>query len=147
MLLMLAVITVNIILRPFGSSIRGTVEVSGYLCALAVGLCMPAAQLAGSHITAGLWESSLPPFLRQLLNPFGNLLCAFLLLLAAKELGSIADYARDMGEYIEGFNISYYGMAMGLAAGVALHGLLFFHGILRFFFTKSPDGASGRSLS
>lgn len=125
MVVMLCIITANIVLRPFGESVRGTVEVSGYLCALAVGLCLPAAQRAGSHISAGLWVSSLPRFVRQLQNAAGSAVCAGLLLLAARELFSIAEYAHDMGEYIEGFDISYAFMAVGFAFGAALHAALF----------------------
>lgn len=125
MLVMLAIVGANIALRPFGESIRGTVEISGYLCALAVGLCMPAAQLAGSHIAAGLWASALPEKGRKLRAAFGNCVCAAFLFAVAGELHAIAEYASDMGEYIEGFGFSYYGMALLFAFGIALHAALF----------------------
>lgn len=139
MLAMLCVITANIALRPFGGSIRGTVEISGYLCALAVGLCMPAAQLAGSHISAGLWASSLPRRVRQAQKAACNALCAGLLLLVSRELFGLAEYARDMGEYIEGFNISYYPMAVGFAFGIGLHALLFLQAVILTFTPGTED--------
>ena len=141
MLVMLAVVTANIVLRPFGGTIRGTVEISGYLCALAVGLCMPAAQTVGSHISAGLWVASLPRFMRRMQKAAAALLCAGLLTLVARELAGIAEYARDMGEYIEGFDISYYGMALGFALGIGLHAVLFLHAALRVFFPAEKEGA------
>lgn len=140
MLVMLAVVTANICMRPFGGSIRGTVEVSGYLCALAVGLCMPAAQMAGSHIAAGLWSGSLPRPVRRFEKLGVSLLCAGLLFLVARELLGIAEYAADMGEYIEGFDVSYYGMALGFAFGIALHGLIFIHTALGVVF-PAKEGA------
>lgn len=138
MLLLLAIICANIFLRPFGGSIRGTVEISGYLCALAVGLAMPAAQLKGSHINAGLRASSLPKKLLLLQDMFCSLLACLLLGLAGKELLAIAEYAADMGEYIEGFTISSFGMAVGLAAGLLLQALLFAHRALGLFLSAKP---------
>lgn len=142
MLVMLGVISANIVLRPFGGSVRGTVEISGYLCALAVGLCMPAAQMAGSHIAAGVWVSSLPGPARQAQKGFSSLICAALLAVAASELYGIAGYAADMGEYIEGFDISYYGMALGFAFGIALHAVILVHAACRAVFPERKTGAA-----
>lgn len=122
---LLLLVCANIAMRPFGPGIRGTVEMSGYLCALAVGLCMPAAQLAGSHIRAGLWADLLPARLNLLLAALCNLICAWLLALAGLELYSIAEYAREMDEYIDGFDFSYFAMALGFALGVFSHAMLF----------------------
>ena len=127
LLVMLCIVTANIALRPFGGSLRGTVEVSGYLCALAIGLCLPAAQLTGSHINAGLCVSSLPLFLQRVQNIGACLVSMVLLGFVAWELYDIAAYARDMGEYIEGFAIPYYPMTLGFAYGAALHAVLFIH--------------------
>lgn len=131
---MLCVVVANIVMRPLGGGVRGVVEISGYLCALAVGLCMPAAQLAGSHINAGLWEASLPAFVRRAQKAAGNFICLGLLALVSRELFSIAEYARDMGEYIDGFGFSYYGMAIGFAFGIGLHAVLFLHALCRAVF-------------
>jgi len=125
-------------LRPFGGTVRGTVEASGYLCALGIGLCMPAAQMAGSHIAAGIWVSSLPRFVQLVQRGAGSLLCAILLFLACRELFGIAEYALDMGEVIEGFGISYCAMAIGFGFGLALHSTLFLHSFLCIFFPVLP---------
>lgn len=144
MLAMLVIVFGNIVMRPFGESIRGTVEISGYLCALAVGLCMPAAQTVGSHIAAGVWVSSLPRPVRLLQKLLSSLICAALLALVARELFGIAGYADGMGEYIEGFGISYSGMALGFAAGICLHAALFAHAAFRAVF-PAPAGAPGEA--
>lgn len=143
MLAMLVIVSANIVMRPFGESLRGTVEISGYLCALAVGLCMPAAQTVGSHITAGVWVASLPRSVRLLQKGVSSLICAALLALVARELLGIAEYARDMGEYIEGLDISYYGMALGFAFGIALHAAIFIHSALRAVFPERKAPAKG----
>lgn len=146
MLVMLGIVSANIALRPFGESIRGTVEISGYLCALAVGLCMPAAQLAGSHIAAGLWATALPERGRKLRAAFGNCVCGTFLFLVARELCAIAEYANDMGEYIEGFGFSYHGMALLFAFGIALHAALFLLAALKVVFPVAT-GAAPRASS
>ena len=130
MLAMLALVCANIGMRPFGASLRGSVEISGYLCALAVGLAMPGAQLAGSHISVGLLAHKLPRSVRMVQTALCSLAALLLLGLAGREILAIAEYARDMGEYVEGFGISYYPMAAGLAAGLLLHALLFAHSLL-----------------
>jgi len=133
MILMLLLVTANMVLRPFGGTVRGAVEACGYLCALAIGLCMPAAQMAGSHITAGLWVSSLPGFAQQAQKCAGSLLCAILLVLVGRELFDIAAYALDSGETLEGFGISCCVMAAGFGLGIALHAALFLHALARVF--------------
>lgn len=131
LLVMLCAVAANIALRPFIGGVRGALEISGYLCALAVGLCMPVAQIAGSHIASGIWADTLPRRGRWLQETAGSVLCAFLLAVAARELLGIAAYADDMGEYIEGFNFSYSFMAAGFAFGAALHAAIFLHAALR----------------
>jgi TRAP-type C4-dicarboxylate transport system permease small subunit len=134
MILMLVLVTANMVLRPFGGTVRGAVEAGGYLCALGIGLCMPAAQMSGSHIAAGLWVSSLPDAAQLAQGSAGSLLCAILLILVGRELFDIAAYALETGESIEGFGISCCGMAAGFGLGVALHAALFLHAFLRVFF-------------
>lgn len=142
MLAMLVVVAANIVLRPFGETVRGAVELSGYLCALAVGLCMPAAQAAGSHIAAGVWAAPFPRAGRSLHKALSSLICAALLFPVALELSAIAAYARDMGEYIEGFTFSAYGLTMGAAAGILLHAAMFAHAFCRALF-PAPRATGG----
>ena len=142
MLVMLGIVSTNIALRPFGYPLRGTAEISGYICALAVGLCMPAAQLAGSHIAGGVWTSSFPRAAQLLQKSICSLLCMALLAFTARELYGIAEYAQEMGEYIDGFNIPYYGMTLGLALGIALHAAIFAHTALRSIIPGNTRGTA-----
>ena len=143
MLVMLGIVATNIAMRFLGGTLRGTSEISGYLCALAVGLCMPAAQAAGSHIAGGVWTSSFPQTVQRIQKCAASLLCMVLLALVARELHSLAEYARDMDEYIDGFNIPYYGMTFGFALGIALHTAIFAHTALRTVFPKKTTVAGG----
>lgn len=141
MLLMLCIICANIAIRPFGGSIRGAQEISGYLCALGVGLCMPAAQLAGSHIKAGLWADKLPAFLQKLIESALNAACAATLALVAAELYSIGEMTLFMGEYIDGFGFSYFTMAVGFAFGIAMHSVLFLLNVFSAFIPEKGAAA------
>lgn len=131
LLLFLILVCANIILRPFGHGIRGTVEMSGFLCAIAVGLFLPAAQFAGTHISAGFWADRQPRSLRRAQDLAINLFCAFLLTLAGKELLLAADYSYYMGEYVVGFKLPIWAIILGLALGVLTHALCFIHIFLR----------------
>ena len=143
MIVMLVLVAANMALRPFGGTVRGTVEAGGYLCALGIGLCMPAAQMAGSHIAAGLWVSSLPGFAQTAQKIAGSLLCASLLVLVCRELFDIAAYAFESGETMEGFGISCCAMAAGFGLGIALHAALFLHALARVFFPASVRAREG----
>lgn len=139
MLAMLGMICLNIGMRPFDGGIRGVVEAGGYMGALAVGLCMPGAHFSGSHISVGLLEDRLPRIARLAQSIVCSAVGAALLGVAGWEILSIGEYARDWEEYIEGFNISYYGITIGLAAGLFVHALAFAHGILSLVFQKEGD--------
>ena len=141
LLLMLGLVCANIALRPLNGGIRGTMELSGYLCALAVGLCMPAAQLAGSHIAAGWWTGSLPGAARHAQRALCSLFCACLLAGAGVEILGVAEYADIMGEYIDGFDFSYAVMALGLALGLFAHAAIFIHETVSALFL--PGGNTG----
>ncbi len=130
----------NIAVRPFGSGIRGTLELSGYLCALGAGLCVPAAQAAGSHISAGLWADKLPKAIGLCFDLLCNLACAAAAVGIALQLKDIGEYAHDMGEYIDGFSFSYAFAAFGLAFGIVLHAGIFLYKAARLLV---PQG-SGR---
>lgn len=129
--LILAVTCANILLRPFGGTIRGAAELGGYLCALALGLCLPLSQMTGAHISAGLWNHRLPRALRLFMELLVSAACTAILVFAAREIYGVADYAMEMGEYIDGFEFSYFPMALALALGLLLQGVIFAHGFVR----------------
>jgi TRAP-type C4-dicarboxylate transport system permease small subunit len=109
-------------LRPFGLAWRGAVEAGGYVCAAAVGLCLPMSQFAGSHITGGLWAGIFPRAAQRFLGVVIGLICAALLAAAGFEVFDIAVYIRQSGELMEGFPFSAFGMVAALALGLAGQG-------------------------
>lgn len=139
--LLLLLICANIALRPIGGGIRGTAELGGYVCALALGLSLPFSQLSGAHIRAGLWNHALPRRVRLLMDMLVNLLCAAALGVAALEIYGVAEYALDMGEYIDGFEFSYFFMAVALALGLLLQGMAFLRSLIKLFIASGLAGA------
>ena len=131
LLVLLLGICSNILLRPFGASFRGVVEISGYVCALAMGLCLARAQTTNSHITGGVWAQAVPRKLRRPLEAGIALFCAALLLLAGREIADIGMYAHVSGEKVEGFPFSFFAMALGMAGGLVLQAIVLLLPVIR----------------
>lgn len=107
----------NIVLRLCGMPMRGVIEISGYLGAAAIGLCLPRAQLAGSHIEAGMLDESLPPFARRVIRIAVLLISVAFMLLAADEMLSLGLFVHEMDELIDGWDFSYAPLVFALALG------------------------------
>ena len=140
MLAVMAIICANIAMRAIGPGLHGAVEISGYLCALAVGLCLPAAQLNGSHIELGVLSSSFSERALLAQKSIVSLLSIIILLVVFKELLSLAGYTSISGELIEGFPFSFMFMVLGMALGVLLHGLVFICCMLRALLARQGEG-------
>ena len=125
LLAMMVIFCANILLRPLGGGIQGTVEISGCLCAMAVALCLPAAQFKGSHIEVGVMTQGFSPLALDWQKACASLLCSLLLLLTAGELLDLAQYTYNTGEIIEGFGFSAFAMIAGMLLGISTHGLIF----------------------
>jgi hypothetical protein len=122
LLLLLGMTCAAIGLRPFGLVWRGCLEAGGYVCAAAVGLCLPMAQFAGSHITGGFWADRTPPGARRAIEIAVSLIGAAILAAAGSEVFSIGLYIRQSGELMEGFPFSSFAMAASLALGLVGQG-------------------------
>ena len=139
MLAVVAVTCVNIAMRVIGPGLHGAVEISGYLCALAVGLSLPAAQLNGSHIELGVFSSSFSDRVLLIQKSIISLLSIIVLSVVFKELLSLASYTNMSGELIEGFSFSFVLMALGMALGVFLHCLVFICCTLRALLARQGE--------
>lgn len=129
----LLLVCANIALRPIGGGIRGAAELSGYVCALALGLTLPLSQINGSHIGGGVWNQKLPRPMRLTLDALVNLTCAALLIISGCEIYGVALYGLEMGDYIDGFEFSYFPMALALSLGLFLQGAAFIRNLAPLF--------------
>ena len=125
LVLMLALTLTNIGARGlFDHSLRGVVEISGFLCAAAIGLSLPLAQIKGCHVTAGLLEERLPAAWIRAQQALTAAACVFFLGVAATEMVSLGLFVLDVDERIDGWNFSYYGLVFALAAGCVVQALV-----------------------
>lgn len=116
---MLALTLGNIILRLCGLPLRGVIEISGYLGAAAIGLCLPRAQRTGSHIEAGMLNERLPRPVRRLCQALVLVLSIGFMLLAADEMIALGLFVHEMDERIDGWSFSYTPFVFALALGCA----------------------------
>ncbi len=129
---MLTLTLTNIVARGlFGYSLRGVVEISGYMCAAAIGLSLPLAQIKGCHIAAGLLEERLPTGWIRIQRTLTALACVFFLGVTALEMASLGLFVLEVDERIDGWNFSYYGLVFALAAGCAGQALVLVAELLR----------------
>ena len=147
LLLMLGVTCAGIVMRGLGGNLNGAVEIAGCLCALAVGLCLPAAQYAGSHVEVGVMAERLPKAARTAMRAPVNLACAAVLFLMAAELRELASDTVDIGETIEGCPFSSACMTLGLALGATLHAGIFILELLRAAMPAARRGEAGERAS
>ena len=130
----------NIILRLFGMPVRGVIEISGYLGAAAVGLCLPRAQRTGSHIEAGMMNERLPVLPRRCLQLLTLLLSVAFMLMAASETYALGRFVREMDELIDGWGFSYDFLVFALALGCAVQALVLINDLV-----QAAAAAYGRS--
>ncbi len=145
---MLVLTLVNIALRAcLDSSLRYAAELSGYLCAAGVALCLPLTQLRGGHIEAGLLEERLPRRWRAFQRFALALLCTAFLGAAAKELFELGLVVGEMGERIDGLNMGYgvFIMAMGVGCLLQTAALLVEPVRNMTVFLRGTSAVSGRA--
>ncbi len=95
----------NISLRAFGENLRGVVEMTGYLGAASLGLCLPWLEHKKSHAYAGVFFSKLPLFIQKIIS-FCVLILSFgLTLFFSLELYAFTVFVHEGMELVDGFNI------------------------------------------
>jgi len=133
LLVVLGLTLANIILRALGMPMRGVVEISGFLGAAAIGLCLPRAQRTGSHIEAGMLNDRLPRTARRVLQSGISLLCLVFMVIATVEMLGLGLFVLEVEELIDGWNFSYYGLVFALAAGCAVQALVMVDDMVQAF--------------
>ncbi len=129
LLLVLGLTLANIILRPFGHSIRGVVEISGYLAGAALGLCLPWVQRHSGHMTGGVWFQRMPLRAQKIHNVLVPFLCLLVMFVVTRELIDFGMFVHEGMETIDGWNISYTWFIGALALGCAVQSLVLGHNV------------------
>ncbi len=95
----------NIIMRLFGSSIRGTIELCGYLSAASIGLCLPQVQIQKAHSNAGIFFEKLPKNIQSFQAILVGIISFFLVLAMFFELLDLTIFVHEGMEVVDGFDI------------------------------------------
>lgn len=107
LLLLLALVCSNAGARLLEMPLRGAVESSGLLGALAGTLALGYAQVSRNHITGGVAAHSLPRPVRRGLDALAHAVGAAFFALAAWELWDMALFTLESGETIDGVGALY----------------------------------------
>ncbi len=95
----------NIVLRAMGSNLRGAVELSGFLGAAALGLCLPHVQMQKAHANAGVFYTRLGAIPKACLHVFVSFLCLGITVVCTRELLDVTLFTYEGMEVVDGFNI------------------------------------------
>ena len=121
---MMLVSVANIVLRAFSMPLSGTVEVVGWLAAVAAALALPATHRAGSHASVDYVVDRLPQRYRAVTAAVVNLLGSVVFALAARQLVLQARRLQQRGGLSETLRIPFYPLLYLVATGLALLTLL-----------------------
>ncbi len=110
---------VQIGLRGVGESIRGSVELSGYLGAAAMGLCLPWVQYAKAHATAGICCARLSPAVQAFQEVLVAAICLILTSIFTFELYDLTLFVHEGMEVVDGWDIASALFVAALTVGCA----------------------------
>ncbi len=122
----------NIGLRAMGSSLRGAVELSGYLGAAALGLCLPMVQYKNTHASGGVAFARLSPWMQGLQRFAVCGLCLALSVAFTLELADLTLFVHEGMEVVDGWDIASAYFVAALTLGCAGQGLVLALEMLRF---------------
>ncbi len=128
--LMMLLAVANILLRACGHPIKGTFELLGFGGAIAVALSLGGTQKGRGHIEVNLFESMLPPRVRNYLAIISSLLSLGFWGVVAWRLFSLAISLKQSGELSETLNIPYYPVVLVVDAGVVFMLVIILYQIL-----------------
>ncbi len=104
-IIVIAITLTNIFLRFFDSSLRGAIELSSYLSAAAMGLCLPQLQIQKAHANAGIFVEKLPKMLQEIQIFCVQVFCFAITLAISLELYDLTIFIHEGMEVVDGFNI------------------------------------------
>lgn len=124
LLLLLVLVCLNAVTRFFGLPLRGAVESSGLLGALAAALALGYAQIHHNHITGGSAFARLPRSVRHGLDLLAQAAGVLFFALAAWELADLALFTLESGETVDGVGELYPWLILATVPGFAGQALI-----------------------
>ncbi len=123
------VTTLNVIMRLFGSSLRGSVEIVQYLTALGVGMGLALCAFHGGHVAVTFFTDKLPEKLQQVIFLLIDLLVAGFLGLTTWQLIKYGQEMQQSGEIALTTGMPIYPIVYLVTAGVAAYLLVVINGL------------------
>lgn len=125
------VTTINVILRLFGSSLRGSVEIVQYLNGLAIGLGLAFCAFHGGHVAVTFFTDKLPLKVQQLINILVELLVAAFLGLTAWQL-FLYGYGMQVGKEVSlTLGLPVHPVVYLATAGIAVYLLVVLNNLVK----------------
>lgn len=124
LLLVFGLALVNMAMRALGQPLRGMVEISGYLGAAAMGLCLPWVQRQAGHVEGGLLHQRLSRPCRLVQRSLTALASMVFMVVVTLELAELGWFVHEGMERIDGWDFGYAGLVGALALGCAVQALV-----------------------
>ncbi len=101
----IAITLINISMRFFDTSLRGAIELSGFLGAAAMGLCLPQVEIQKAHASAGIFFNKLPEKVQSIQIIITHILCFLITLAMTLELYDLTIFVHEGMETVDGWPI------------------------------------------
>lgn len=135
------VTSINVIMRVFGSSLTGAVEIVQYLNALGIGLGLAFCALHGGHVAVTFLTDKFPPKVQQFVDVIVELLVAGFLVIATWQLILYGYGMQQQGEIALTLGLPIYPVVYLVTAGVAVYLLVVLNALgraLKNLFSAAP---------
>lgn len=120
LLSIMALTLTNIGMRSVGNGLRGGIEISGFLGAAALGLCLPWVQKQKGHAEGGLLYEKLPKAVRHIHDILVPFLSLALTMAFSYELYDLGLFIYEGMEVVDGWNIPIVYFVGALVLGCAV---------------------------
>lgn len=137
------VTTANVIMRLFGSSLKGSIEIIQYLNALGVGLAVALCAFQGGHVAVTFFTDKLAPKLQQLVAVIVELLVACFLGILTWQLVLYGNGSQQAGEVALTTGMPIYPVVYLVTAGIAVYLLVVINNLVQSLvslFSAAPAG-------
>lgn len=135
---MVVLTTSDIVLRWFGCPINGSVELMGFMGAMAASLALGYTQKKRMHIAVTIVVDSYTKPVRKVIKIINNTISIVFFVLASWQLLEWAETLRSTGELTETLRMIYYPFAYGVALGCLFLSFVYLMEILNELF-QTPE--------
>jgi TRAP-type C4-dicarboxylate transport system permease small subunit len=131
LLILTGIACANMLLRPFGSPLKGAYELVGFLGALVVALPLGYAQISRSHISVDILATRYSKRTQRIMNAINSFLCMIFFILVGWQSANYATTIWKRGETSETLRIVYHPFVYVVALCCLLLALILFIDFLK----------------